>query len=205
MLPTTVRPHRQPNTRPPERPKWINEGTLRRQHHDSWPHVRAGSLPCNACPRPLIRRHTPNHTVADAQAPPHHIQKCMRSRSEESQQQPSRDCRTGKTQIQHSAKIFSRMHIIYRPVPGRPLKPSEHTLPPIGGDEISPPSHAWGYQTSRSPHAVRPRIFSRGLAFSSRMSIFEYHVTSSQHLYIFSESFTCPPVLVQKLSHMSGN
>ena len=98
VLPMTVRPHRQPNPRHPELPKWINEGTLRRQPHDSWPHVHAGSLPCKACPRPLIRRHTPNRTVADAQAPPHHIQNWTRSNSEESRQQPDRDCRTGKNQ-----------------------------------------------------------------------------------------------------------
>lgn len=66
----------------------------------------------------------------------------------------------------------SRMHIFYRPVPGRPLKPSEHTLPPIGEYEKSPPGQAWGYQTSRSPHVVRPKIISRALVFSGRGGLF---------------------------------
>ena len=94
-LPTTVRPHRQPNLGHPKLPNLINKGIMRRQPHDSWPHIHAGSLPCKACPRPLIRRHTPNRTVAVAQTPPHHIQKWTRSRGEESWQQPSKDCRTG--------------------------------------------------------------------------------------------------------------
>ena len=112
VLPTTVRPHRQPNQGHPRLSKWIYQGTLRRQPHDSWPHVHAGSLPCKACPIPLIRRHTPDRTAADAQAPPHHIQNWMRSGDEGSQQQPSRDCRTGMPESDIPPKFSNSMHIL---------------------------------------------------------------------------------------------
>ena len=54
---------------------------------------------------------------------------------------------------------YGRVHIIYRPVPGRPLNPSEHTLPPIGEYENFHSSQAWGYQSGQSPHVMRPKKF----------------------------------------------
>ena len=108
VLPTTVRPHRQPNLRHPEGPEWTNKGTLRGQPHDSWPHVRAGSLPCKACLRPLIRRHTPNRTATDAQTPLHPNPNKAESRSEESQQQRSRDCRTGEPSINNQIRTANK-------------------------------------------------------------------------------------------------
>ena len=43
------------------------KGIVNKPPHDSWPHISAGSLPCKASQKPLIRRHTPNHAACGAQ------------------------------------------------------------------------------------------------------------------------------------------
>ena len=109
----------------------------------------------------FLYRSVPGHPVGCGAANPCACPPREASASTESNIRPSR----GHIQP-------SRTHIFYRPVPGRPLRPSEHTLPPIGEYEKFPPSHAWGYQTSPFPHVVRNEIFSRGHRFSSRGHIF---------------------------------